>query len=97
MKIIDVGQTDLIRKKKYWCRFECANYEGRQQEIRLYTKRNGYQTNRRFDINAIKKIGIQQIRDLSRVKKMGIERIVDQRKTDLTMKTMGEGNRRLDL
>ena len=42
-------------------------------------------------------MGIQQIRDLSRVKKMGIEQIVDQRKTDLTMKTMGEGNRRLDL
>ena len=40
-------------------------------------------------------MGIQQIGDLSRVKKMGIERIVDQRKTDLTMKTMGEGNRRL--
>ena len=28
---------------------------------------------------------------------MGIERIVDEKKKDLTIKTMGEGNRRLDL
>ena len=59
-----------------------------------------YQTNRRFDLNATcsyKKNGYSTNRRFAQSKKIGIEQIVDQKKTDLTMKTMGEGNRRLDL
>ena len=48
---MDIEQTvDLIRKENkkiendgYWKnrRFECENYKGRRQEIRLYSKGNG--------------------------------------------------------